>query len=900
MRPEHWIYTIPLRLRSFFRRSQVDEELDEELRDHLERATGEYLAKGMALEEAQRRARLALGGVEKVKEECRDARRVSWIQDLMRDLHFGLRMLRKSPGFTTVAILTLALGIGANTAIFSVVNAVLLRPLPYKDADDLVLVKEVLPKMDSQPVGISGPDISLIRKFNHSFAYVAGFRVWTYELSGNTEPERTAANRVSADLFKTLGVQPILGRAFTPAEEEPGHPVVILGYGLWQDRFGGNPNILGQTLYLDRQPYTVVGVMPQSFVFPLPGMSQGNPVELFVPLALTKAEQEDFGDNFSFGVVARLKPGFQLAQANADLQLAAQSILRVYEQWASAAHFSLGDFQLGVVSDPLAESVRGPVRPALLLLLGAVAFVLLIACVNVGSLLLARAATRQREMAVRLAMGAGRGRLLRQLLVEGTLLALGGGGLGLLVAVWIKGGLAAAMPTNIPRFHAMELDGAVLLFTFILVAVTALIFGSLPAFSSARTNLNHSLKDSGRSPSLGRDHQRLRATLVVVEISLSAMLLVGAGLLLHSFQRVLDTNPGFRPEHVLTASIDLPTMEYNSAEQVVAFYKQLIDRLRQMPGRVASGASSDLPLQGGWTHVFTLENGQPPNGAGFNTSFHSVIYGDYLQAMGIPLLRGRYFTEQDTSKSTRVLIVSESLAKRYWPGQDPLGKRLKWGPPESSDPWLTVVGVVGDVKQGPLDSPTVPHTYEPFVQLGGDVAWLRVAMRSEGDPASLVASLRSIVHSIDSQLALDSVNTMTEVISRSTADRRFNLLLLGSFAALALMLAAMGIYGVLTYSVTQRTHEIGVRMALGASGSEIVRLVLNYGFRLTLIGSILGIAGALALTRVVQRFLYEVRPTDPLTFFGVFLLLGGVALTASYVPARRATRVDPMVALRYE
>jgi len=900
MRPERWLFTIPLRLRSLFRRARTDQELDDELRDHLERSTEEYVAKGIAPEEASRRARLDLGGIEQSKEKCRDARRVNWLQDFIQDLRYGLRILRKSPGFTAVAVLTLALGIGANTAIFSLVNAVLLRPLPYEDADELVLVKEVLPKMGSQPMGISGPDISLIRKFSHSFASVAGFRVWTYELSGNTEPERTAANRVSADLFKTLGVQPILGRPFTPAEEEPGHPVVILSYGLWQSRFGGSPNILGRTVNLDRQPYTVVGVMPQRFVFPLPGMSQGKPVELFVPLALTKAEQEDFGDDFSFGVVARLKPGVELAQANADLQLAAQSILRVYEQWASAAHFSLGDFQLGAVSESLADNVRGPVRPALLLLLGAAAFVLLIACVNVGGLLLARAATRQKEMAVRSAMGAGRGRLLRQLLVEGTLLALSGGGLGLLIAVWIKGGLAAAMPTNIPRFHAMELDGAVLLFAFALVAITALIFGSVPAFSSARTDFNRSLKESGRSASKGRDHQRLRATLVIVEISLSMMLLVGAGLLLHSFQRVLDTNPGFRPEHVLTASIDLPTTQYNSAEQVVAFYKQLIDRLRQMPGSVATGASSDLPLQGGWTHVFTLENGQPPRGAGFNTSFHSVIYGDYLQSMGIPLLRGRYFTEQDNAKSTRVLIVSESLAKRYWPGQDPIGKRLKWGPPESTDPWLTVVGVVGDAKQGPLDSPTVPHTYEPFVQLGGDVAWLRVVIRSEGDPAGLATSLRSMVHSIDSQLALDRVDTMTEVISRSTGDRRFNLLLLGSFAAIALMLAAMGIYGVLAYSVTQRTHEIGVRMALGASASEIVRLVLNYGFRLTLIGSILGLAGALALTRVVQRFLYEVHPTDPLTFFGVFLLLGGVALAASYIPARRATRVDPMVALRYE
>jgi len=881
------------------RRSRIEREIDAELRFHIEAFADDLVTKGMPHKEAVRRARMEFGGVERVKEEAREARGMRLLDELSQDFRYSLRAMRRSPGFAVVAILTLALGIGANTAIFSVVNAVLLSPLPYAGAQRLVLVKEVLPAAGPMPVDVSGPDITPIRNFSHVFDGLAGFRVWTYELSGSGTPERVTANRASSDLFRVLGMQPMLGRGFTPEEELPGHPVAVISYGLWQRRFGGSRDALGQTIDLDRQPYTILGVMPQSFVFPLPGLAQGPPADLWVPLALSSEELSDFGDNFSWSVVARLKPGIAPAQASADLQVAAHGVLDLYQQWARAAHFSLGNFQLGIVCQSLREQITGPLKLTLWMLLGAVSFVLLIACVNVANLLLMRASGRQQEVAVRMAIGAGRARLLRQFLVEGLLLAVLGGGLGVALALWLKDAMVAGMPASIPQFRPITLNWPVLLFTFLLVAAAGCVFGAVPALWSRRADVNPALQGTGRGNSQGPDHQRLRATFVVAEIALSVVLLVGAGLLVRSFQRVLNSNPGFRPERVLTASVDLPSTAYSRDEQVNAFYQQLLGRLRRNPAILAAGGSTDLPLLGQWNHNFTPEGYRPAPNAAMNMCYHSVIYGDYLQAMGIPLLRGRYFNEHDSPQAAQVLLVSEALARKYWPGQDALGKRLKWGPPESTDPWLTVVGIVGDVKQGPLDTSAALHTYQPYAQLGSAPS-LRLALRTAGDPAAIAADLRAAVWGLDRQLALGSVRTMDEVINRSTANRRFSLALVASFALLALVLAAIGIYAVLAYSVARRTQELGVRIALGARRADVLRMVLGQSLRITAIGLLLGLVGALALTRVVAGLLYEVRPTDPLTFTSVLLLLGGVSLVASYLPARRATRVDPLVALRYE
>jgi predicted permease len=880
-------------------RSRVEREMDDELRFHVEAVADELMRRGLPREEALRRARMEFGGVEGVKEEAREARGVCLLDELSQDLRYGLRALLKNPGFAAVAILTLALGIGANTAIFSVVNAVLLSPLPYADAQRLVLVKEVLPAAGTAPVDVSGPDITPIRNFSHVFDGLAGFRVWTYELSGAGEPERVTANRASSDLFRVLGVQPGFGREFSAEEELPGHPVAVLSYGLWQRRFAGSRDVLGQIIELDRKPYTIIGVMPQSFVFPLPGLGQGPAADVWVPLALSREELSDFGDNFSWSVVARLKPGVTLSQANAELQIAARGVLDLYQKWASAAHFSLGNFRLGVTSQPLREQITGPLKLTLWMLLSAVGFVLLIACVNVANLLLMRASSRQKEVAVRMAIGAGRWRLLRQFLVEGLLLSVLGGGLGLALALWFRDAMVAGMPASIPQFRPITLNWPVLLFTFVLVAAAGGVFGAVPAIWAGRADLTPALQGSGRGHSQGRDHQQLRATFVVVEVALSMVLLVGAGLLVRSFQRVLSSNPGFRPERVLTSSVDLPPTAYSRDEQITAFYQQLTDRLRRNPSVLAVGGSTDLPLLGQWNHNFTPEGYQPPPDAAMNMCYHSVIYGDYLQAMGIPLLRGRYFSEHDSSSAAQVLLVSEALAQKYWPGQDALGKRLKWGPPESSDPWLTIVGVVGDVKQGPLDSAAAMHTYQSYAQLGSAPS-LRIAVRTQGDPAAIAADVRAAVWGLDRQLALGSVRTMDEIIARSTASRRFSLALVGSFALLALVLAAIGIYAVLAYAVARRTQEIGVRVALGARHAEILRMILGQSLRVIALGLLFGVAGALALTGVLTGLLYEVRPTDPLTFTTVLLLLLGVSLTASYLPARRAMRVDPMVALRYE
>jgi putative ABC transport system permease protein len=668
--------------------------------------------------------------------------------------------------------------------------------------------------------------------------------------------------------------------------------VAILSYGLWQRQFGADPNILGHTVNLSRQPYTVIGVMPRTFVFPLPGLQQGDASDLFVPMAFTPEELADVGDNFNYSVVGRLKPGVSQTQANADLRAIAHRILETYPVQFRA------DINLSAIALPLADQVVAKARTLLLLLFGAVSFVLLISCINVTNLLLTRAIDRQKEIALRFALGASWIRIINQLVAESMLLTLTGAGLGLFFAHWIEDALLALMPTEIPRVHSLDMNLSVLGFVVGLAILTGLFFGIVPALAASRTNVSSRLKEGGRTGMPGREHNRVRGALVVLEVALAMVLLVGAGLLLRSFERVLETDPGFEPEHVLTASLSLPESQYKETTQVRTFYRRLMERLQQLPGAEMAGGATDLPLRAGWNHLFTPEGYQPPPGASLNLSNHSVILGQYLQVLGVPLLRGRYFTEQDNDGSTHVLIVSKSLAQRYWPNQEAIGKRLKWGPPESKDPWLTIVGVVGDVKQGALEAETALHTYEPFLQNTGSS--MNVAVRASGDPAGLASALRVAVWTIDSQLAVAQMQTMDQVISDSTTPRRFNLFLLAGFALLALILSAIGIYGVIAYSVVCRVHEIGIRMALGAQHRDVIRLVVGQGLLLLAIGIVVGILGALALTRSLASLLYGIRPADPITFVCVVVILAGVALLASYIPARRATKVDPMIALRYE
>jgi putative ABC transport system permease protein len=812
----------------------------------------------------------------------------------LQDLRYALRQLRKNPGFTIVAVITLALGIGANTAIFSVVYAVVLRPLGYTDPDQLVLVKELIPKASPDPIPVSAPDVIQLQHSRDVFRGVAAFVGVGFDLSGRTSPQRVIGERVNANLFSLLGIEPLLGRTFTFEEDQPGRRVAMLSYALWQRQFGSNPNILGQTVSLNRQPYIIVGVLPKTSEFPLPGMMQGVAADVFVPMAFTKDELSDVGDNFNFSVVARLAPGVSPQRANAELGAISDRILETYP-----AQFR-NSIQLKVLALPLGNEIVGNAKKPLFVLLGAVGFVLLIACANIASLLLSRVADRQREIAMRRALGASSFQIVRQLTVESLSLAVIGSGLGLLLALWTTKVLAPMIPAGIPRVQDIALNLPVLVFTLLLTLATGLIFGLFPATVAARTRLISTLKETGYSAVAGPQHHRMRALIVAAEIALSLVLLVGAGLLVRSFQRVLETRTGVQSEHILTASLDLPSAQYSQDQQVPSFYRELMSRLGHLPGVEMAGASTDLPLEGGWIKIFTPEGYQPAPGAGLNTCYNSMILGNYLQTLGVPLLRGRFFNDQDRLDSLPVLVVSESLAKRYWPGQDPIGKRLKQGPPESSDPWLTIVGVVGDVKQNSLDTATATHTYRPYAQYAVPARSLNLAIRAIGAPASLTSELRTAVWNLDPQLAVAETRTLDQIIHKSTVGRRFNLFLLAAFASLALLLASVGVYGVIAYAVVRRTHEIGIRLALGAHHRDVLRLIIFEGLRLIGLGVAVGALASLALTRFLSSLLYEVRPSDPVAFLCGIGLLVAIGIMASYIPARRAAKVDPIVALRYE
>ncbi len=806
------------------------------------------------------------------------------METLWQDLRYGARMLTRNPGFTAVAVLTLALGIGANTALFSVIDAVLLRPLPYADSDELVVVWE---SHDGERNSISIPNFDDWRDQNRVFSHIALFRGRNYNLTGTDQPERLRAGVASGSFFRLLGVEPLLGRAFQPKDDRAGaERVVVLSYGLWHRRFASDPAVVGQAITLDGDLHTVIGVMPPGFRHPdIDRAQMWLPVSFDTQYMLARESR----GNHSYQAVARLAPGVSLPQARAEMQ----TIARRLEQDHPDSNTGTGALVF-----PLLEELVENVRPALLVLLAGVGLVLLIACANLTNLLLARAAGREKEIAIRAALGAGRTRLLRQLLTESLLLAVLGGLLGVLLALWGVDLLVRLAPGNIPRLEQVGINAPVLGFTLLLSLATGLFFGLAPALQSSRPDLHHSLKEGGRT-SAAAGRRRLRSLLVVAEVALSLMLLIGAGLLLRSFVRLLDVNLGFQPANVLTARVSLPDAAYPEDEDVAAFQQEVLRRLESLPGVHSAGLVTPLPLSGAQIAVgITIEGKpEPPPGEGPYARFRSVG-GDYFRTLGIPLLRGRAFTSADTQAAPRVAVINQTLARLNWPGEDPLGKRVAIGDPAEGAPWRTVVGLVPDVKYRSLEHEPEPEMYVPGAQSPMD--WIYFVVRTEGDPVSLAPALRQQIASLDPNLPVFAVGTLEQLVTRSVGQRRFTMLLLGSFAALALLLAVVGIYGVMSYAVSRRTHEIGIRVALGAQRDDILKLVGGQGMALALLGVGLGLAGAFAVTRFLSSLLFGITPTDPLTFAGVAFVLAAVALLACYLPARRATRVDPMVALRYE
>ena len=818
------------------------------------------------------------------------------MQTLLQDLRYGARMLAKKPSFTLVAIITLALGIGANTAIFSLVNGLLLRPLPYRDSDRLAIIWTHSPGANVAQDWPSPGQYNAVVAGNTTFEEIALIHGTNAILTGEGAPERLGVIRASSNLYSILGARPALGRLFIP-EEDVGNKAttVILSYGLWQRRFGGDPGVIGRSLTLNGDSFTVVGVMPADFSLGyevVPTVGAVEQADLLLPLPMTAEDAARQGDE-NYNVLARLKPGATIRQAQSELDAVTRGLEQQFPDYYPASR----RFSFSV--RPLLDQVVGDVRPALLVLLGAVGCVLLIACANVANLMLARAAAREREMAVRTALGASRWRVMRQLLTESVLLALAGGALGLLIAIWGLDGLRWLNPGNIPRLNALRIDGRVLAFTSAAALLTGLLFGLMPALRSARINLSETLKEGGRSLVAG-GHHRLRRLLVIAEMALSLVLLIGAGLLIRSFVRVQQVEPGFSPQNVL--SLRLSTMGTAHAEESRrrVFYQQLWERLARLPGVESVGGASVLPLSGGigWGGI-TIE------GYDAAASGQDAIQADqrfatvgYFETLKVPLISGRFFNAQDSKDALPVVIIDEKMARTYWPGVDAVGKRLKRGGANSKAPWLTVVGVVANVRQYALDTDSRVALYTPHEQTLGSTVF--VAVRTANDPRSIAAAVTDEARAMDPNVPVFDIKTMEQRVSESLARRRFAMLALGLFAVVAMLLASVGIYGVMSYMVTERTREIGIRMALGAPRRNVLRLIVGQGMAMAGIGVGIGLAGAFAATRVMASLLFGVSATDPLTFALISLILTGVALAACFVPARRATRVDPMIALRYE
>jgi predicted permease len=808
--------------------------------------------------------------------------------DMIQDVRYGLRVLLKRPGFTLLTVLTLALGIGACTAIFSVVNGVLLKPLPYRNPDRLIRIFERNSRQPKFPMAMG--NFQDYREQNSTLESLALYTRRDVELATDDQPERLAALGVTSDFFDVLGVAPMLGQGFHRENELPeNNSVVIFSYGLWQRRFNSDPDIIGKPITLSGRPFTILGVMPpgiQHVGGDYRSTPHGESVDAWWPLEMRP--QASRGPHFC-NVVGRLKPGVSVAQADADFNAIAGQLAEQYPRtnqgWSIAV-------------EPLHEVLVGRTRTTLWVLLGTVFFVLLIACVNVANLLLAQATSREREMALRAAMGAGRGRILRQLLTESLLLATLGGVAGIVLAKWAIELLRLLGPEQLPRLQAVTIDWQILLFSLLISFFTGVLFGLMPALHAGRIDLNESLKEGGRGGSSGKKQRRVRDALVIAEIALAMVLLVGAGLLMRSFLKLQQTDPGFQAEGVLTASLSLPGARYAEPQKVTAFHEQLLERLSALPGVQTVGLTSDLPWTGYDENAGFIIEGQAPTPNDNPSGRYHFVSADYFSTIGVPLIDGRFFTTADRTGAQNVLLINQSLAARYWPDESAVGKRITFTSQPKETDWFTIIGIVGDVKDFPTSPAAAPAFYWPILQR--PFAQLTLAIGTTGEPLNLVDAVRGEVRALDKDLPLADVKPLTAVAAEAVASQRFTLWLVGSFALTALLLASVGIYSVLSYLVAQRTQEIGIRVALGAQAGAVLGLVIKQGMTLALSGVTLGLVGAFGLTRLMKNLLYGVSATDLWTFSVIALLLTGVALAACYVPARRATKVDPMIALRSE
>ncbi|HLJ40189.1 MAG TPA: ABC transporter permease [Candidatus Acidoferrales bacterium] len=876
------------RLRMLFRREQFDHDMDDEMRVHLELREKEYTQNGFSPEEAHMAARKNFGNALAIREVSHDSWGWAWLEHLGQDLRFAFRMFATNPGFTAVAVLTLALGIGANTAIFSVVYGVLLQPLPYKDASRLVVLNETTPKVGS--VSVSYPNFLDWRQQCHAFSQIAAVHDVGFNLAGVTQPENISGEAVSPNFFSMIGVKPFLGRDFEASEEKPGTaPVVLLSYELWQSHMGGDRNAIGRTITLDGRSFTIVGVLPPKF-------RSLDKTDVMLPIGVWATNNSEVanerGERGDMVVIGRLAPHVTFAQARTEMEGIAARLAKEYP--------GTND-QFGVALKTIRDVFVGDARPAILVLFGAVMFVLLIACANVANLFLVRGAARTKEIALRMAFGASRGRIIRQMLTESFVLSFCGGVLGLALAIAGIHGIARLIPMDMLSGASVNLNGAVLLFAAGIIVLAAFIFGLAPAMHSTKPDVQSELKEGGRTASASAAQNKLRGALAIAEISLALILLVGAGLMMKSLYKLMSVDPGLRPDRVLNMEMDLRTQQYSKDPAILNFWQQVLERVRALPGVENAAVGTVLPLTDNHSRAdITIEGMALPTPGNFpHPDYHEVSPG-FISTLGVPLLRGRTFMDTDKQGAPLVGMVNARLAKQYWPNQDPIGKRFMFGHPSAKTPpkWINVIGVVGDTKLYGLANPSRLEVYVSSLQYPDST--MNLVVKSRIAPAALISAIRSAVASIDKNQPIFAISTMNQLVSDSVATRRITLALLGLFSALALILAAIGIYGVISYSVAQRTHEIGIRMALGAQHKDVLRMILRQGVKIAVAGVAIGVIVSLGLTQLMSSLLFSVSAADPLTFAGVAVLLVLVAMLACYIPARRALRVDPMVALRYE